>query len=90
MPASGVRTQTTARLEFARDTYTPRTPEELPSLAVKDAMIAALSDRVAGLADGLPASAVAAGVAVSDMTASAVANDPRNVTPTVRRGDGRP
>lgn len=71
MPASGVRTHTTARLEFERDTYTPCTSEELPSLAVKDAMIAARSDLVAGLADALAASAIAAGVTVSVTTASA-------------------
>jgi len=70
MPASGVRTHTTARLEFERDTYTPRTSEELPSLAVKDAMIAARSDLVAGLADALPASAVAVAITVSAMAAS--------------------
>jgi len=42
---------TTARLEFDRETYTPCTSEELPSFAVKDAMIADRSDLVAGRAD---------------------------------------
>jgi hypothetical protein len=82
-PASGVRSHTTARLEFDRDTYTPCTPEELPSLAVKDFMIADRSDLVAGLADELPATALAASANVSAMTASPAMKE-RNVTPLER------
>ena len=90
MPASGVRTHTTARFEFDRDTYTPCTSEELPSLAVKDAMIADRSDLVAGLADVLLASVVAVGVTISPMTVSAATRDERNVTPMVCSGNEWP
>jgi hypothetical protein len=75
MPASGVRTHTTARLEFDRDTYTPCTPVELPSLAVNDFMIAVRSDRVAGLADELAAGTASAAVRVNATTASATINE---------------
>ncbi len=78
-----MRSHTTARLEFDRDTYTPFTAEELPSLAMKDFMIAARSDLVAGLADELPASALAARVDASTTTASAAINDERTITPTI-------
>ena len=80
MPASGVRTHTTARLEFDRETYTPCTSEELPSLAVKAAMIAARSDLVAGRADELVASALEAGIRASAMTTGATRESERNVT----------
>jgi len=73
-----VRTHTTARLEFDRETYTPCTSEELPSLAVNDAMIAERSDLVAALADE-PAAAVA-GDTASAMTAGATRENERNVT----------
>jgi hypothetical protein len=76
-----VRTHTTARLEFDRETYTPCTSEELPSLAVKAAMIAALSDLVAGRADELVASATVADVNPIAITASTAAGErERNVT----------
>jgi hypothetical protein len=80
VPASGVRTHTTARLEFDRDTYTPCTSEALPSLAVNDAMIAERSDLVAGRANEPPANAVVAGVTASAMTAGATRESERNVT----------
>jgi hypothetical protein len=80
VPASGVRTHTTARLEFDRETYTPCTSEELPSFAVNDAMIADRSDLVAGRADEPAASADVAGVAANTVIASAVGESERNVT----------
>ena len=64
---------------FDRETYTPCTPEELPSFATKAFMIAARSDRVAGLADELLATAAAAAVSVSAVTARVAANE-RKVT----------
>jgi hypothetical protein len=85
MPASGVRTHTTARLEFDRDTYTPCTPEELPSFAVKDFIIADRSDLVAGRADALAPSADAV-ITVSAITASAPRTDERNFAPAGRNG----
>jgi hypothetical protein len=84
-----VRTHTTARLEFDRDTYTPCTSEELPSLAVKDAMIADRSDLVAGRADELAASAAVAAVTASTMTADARRESERNVTLTDPNDTGR-
>ena len=57
---------------FDRDTYTPRTSEELPSPAVKAAMIAERSDLVAGRADEPAASAGPAATAATAMTASTV------------------
>lgn len=89
MPASGVRTHTTARLEFDRETYAPCTSEELPSLAVKDAMIAERSDLVAGRADEPVASAAVAGVMASTMTADAMREWERNVTLTDPNDSGR-
>jgi hypothetical protein len=87
MPASGVRTHTTARLEFDRDTYTPDTCEELPSLAVKAAMIAERSDLVAGLADGEPlASATVTGVTISAIAATAAVKDERNLMSRLANG----
>ena len=80
-PASGVRVQTTARLEFDRDTYTPCTSEELPSLTVKAAMIAERSDLVAGRADELLAGALATDVRAIAMTASAGGESERSVIP---------
>lgn len=50
MPDSGVFAQTTARLEFARDTYTPRISEEFPSSLSNVAASAWRSDRVAARA----------------------------------------
>jgi hypothetical protein len=86
-----VRTHTTARLEFDRETYTPCTSEELPSFAVKDAMIADRSDLVAGRADEPVASADVAGVTASTMTvtASAVGESKRNITPIDPNGSGQ-
>ncbi len=81
MPASGVRVQTTARLESDRDTYTPLTSAELPSLAVKAATIAERSDLVAGRADELAASVVAAFATDSAATASTAHEGERSVTP---------
>ena len=72
-------------LEFDRDTYTPLTAEELPSLAVKDLMIAARSALVAGLADELAASARAARVDTSTTTMIATVNDERTITESWRR-----
>jgi hypothetical protein len=77
-----VRAHTTARLEFDRDTYTPCTSEELPSLAVKDAMMADRSDLVAGRADELLARAVLAGTTVTTIAASAAKERERTVTAT--------
>ena len=84
-----MRTHTTARLEFDRDTYTPCTSEELPSLAVKAAMIAERSDLVAGRADELAASAFAAGVTAITMAASATEEHERIVIPVHTSRDGR-
>ena len=50
---------------------------------MKDFIIAARSDLVAALADELPATALAAGVDASTMTAIATVNDERTVTPTI-------
>ena len=83
-----MRTHTTARLEFDRDTYTPCTSEELPSPAVKEAMMADRSDLVAGRADELLASAAVAGTSVTTMTASAAGESRRNVTPIDSNGAG--
>ena len=82
MPASGVRTHTTARLEFDRETYTPCTSEELPSFAAKAATIAARSDLVAGRAEELLANAAVVGVVASTMTASATVESERSFTST--------
>jgi hypothetical protein len=84
-----VRTHTTERLEFDRDTYTPCTSEELPSFAVKAAMIAERSDLVAGRADELVASAAEADIRAIAMTASAAEDSERNVTPVDASGSGR-
>jgi hypothetical protein len=84
-----VRTHTTARLEFDRETYTPCTSEELPSLAVKDAMIADRSDLVAGRADEPAANAAVAAVTASTMTADARRESERNVTLTDPNDTGR-
>jgi hypothetical protein len=81
-----VRTHTTARLEFDRDTYTPCTSEELPSLALKEAMIADRSDLVAGRADEPVASAVAGGMAANTTRASVAGEGERNVTPVDPNG----
>ena len=75
-----MRTHTTARLEFDRETYTLWTSDELPSLAVKAAMIAALSDLVAGRANELVASATVADANVVAITASAAGERELNVT----------
>jgi len=66
-----VRTQTTARLESERETYTPWTPAELPSLAFRAATIAERSDLVAGRAYEPPASATLAAVTASAIAAIA-------------------
>jgi hypothetical protein len=84
-----VRTHTTARLEFDRETYTPCTSEELPSLAVKDAMIADRSDLVAGRADEPAANAAVAAGTASTMTADATRESERNVTLTDPNNTGR-
>ena len=89
MPASGVRMHTTARLEFDRDTYTPCTSEELPSLAVKDAMIADRSDLVAGRADEPAATAAVVDVMAITMAASAAGESERSVTSMDPSGAGR-
>jgi hypothetical protein len=81
MPASGVWTHTTERLVFDRDTNTPCTPAELPSLATRALMIAARSERVAGLADELLATAAAAAVNVSAVTATVAMNERSVTTP---------
>jgi hypothetical protein len=83
-----VRTHTTARLEFDRETYTPCTSEELPSFAVKDAMIAERSVLVAGRAGEPVASADVAGIRAITMTASAAGDSERNVTPEMLVGAG--
>jgi hypothetical protein len=75
-----VRAHTTARLELDRETYTPCTSEELPSLAVNDAMIAERSDLVAGRAEEPAANAAVAAVTASVMTASTASESERNVT----------
>lgn len=77
-----------ARLEFDRETYTPCTSEELPSLAVNDAMIAERSDLVAGRADEPAANAAVAAVTASTMTAGATRESERNVTPIDPNGSG--
>jgi hypothetical protein len=84
-----VRRHTTARLEFDRETYTPCTSEELPSLAVKDAIIAARSDLVAGRADEPVANAAVVGVTASTMKASATVESERSVTSMDPNGSGR-
>ena len=81
MPASGVWTHTTESPVFDRETYTPCTPEELPSFATKAFMIAARSDRVAGLADELLATAAAAAVNVSAVTASVAMTERKGTAP---------
>jgi hypothetical protein len=75
-----VRTHTTARLEFDRDTYTPCTSEELPSLAVKAATIAERSDLLAGRAPDPDASALLTGVTASIVAESAASDIERIVT----------
>ena len=67
-------------MELDRETYTPCTSEELPSLAVKAATIAALSDLVAGRADELVASATVADVNTIATASTAVGEPERNVT----------
>jgi hypothetical protein len=71
---------TTARLAFDRDTYTPCTSEELPSLAVKDAMIADRSDLVGGRAVEPAASAAVVDVMAVTMAAIATVESERRVT----------
>jgi hypothetical protein len=75
-----VRAHTTARLEFDRDTYTPCTSEELPSLAVKAATIAERSDLLAGRAPDPAASALPTGVTASIVNESAASDIERIVT----------
>ena len=64
-----------------RDTYTPLTPWEFPSLAAKDFMIAARSDLLAGLAGELAASALAARADASTVVPSVAVNDKRVIKP---------
>jgi hypothetical protein len=89
VPASGVRTHTTARLAFDRETYTPCTSEALPSLAVNDAMIAERSDFLAGRADEPVANAAVVGVTASAITAGTTKESERNVTSMDPNGSGR-
>jgi hypothetical protein len=70
---------TTARLGFDRETYTPRTSEELPSLVVKDAMIADRSDLVGPRAVEPAARAAVVDVMAVTMAASATVESERSV-----------
>ncbi len=73
-----MRTQTTARLESERETYTPWTPAELPSLAFRAARIAERSDLMAGRAYEPPASATLAAVTPSAIAAIAAIAERRS------------
>jgi len=79
-----VRSQTTARDEFDRDTYTPSTPDALPSLAMRDLMIAARSDLVADLASELAAPALAASANAITVAASVPVSDERAIWDTMQ------
>ena len=83
-----MRTHTTARPELDRETYAPCTSEELPSLAVKAAMIAALSDLVAGRAE-LVASAAVADVNTIITASIDAGKRERNVTRSILNVSGR-
>ena len=63
-----------------RDTYTPCTSDELPSFAVKAAMIAERSALVAGRAYELDASAPATGTSAVSMQTTTTGASERGVT----------